>query len=178
MDSIFCKDLKKRKEIAMLDLSSKKDNYEISSIYINYIAPKEEIDEEKNKNIKKKMLKFISYEISEGYIAKLFFDFDSCKQEFGIDVRKNLPYQFLIKIHIIDTDIKNTQKKFVLTLIANNISNFDDKIFYVDLKKAECQNNDDFVLYRPGFMFNQYYIVHKYEEDWKKLWVYQMKRYM
>ena len=177
MDLNNSNDLLKRKKIGMMDLCSKNENYEITSIYIKRYISKDKIPSELSLKFEKKMLKYFSYEISRGFYVRLFFDFISCKQELGIDINGSLPVPYLLRINIIDNDIKATKKNYVLSLIANEINNYEDRIFDITFKKVDCPENDDFVLYFPG-LYGEHYIVHKYELDWKKYWLLEQKKYI
>ena len=78
-------------------------------------------------------------------------------------------------MNILDKDIKADKKKFTLSLIAYDFGNYENKHFDVFLKKADLPDNNDFVIIREAIIFLEYYIVHKNEEDWKKLWIYKQK---
>ena len=45
----------------------------------------------------------------------------------GIDVNENLPIQYLIKINILDKDIKNENNNFLFNVIAYRIENYQMK---------------------------------------------------
>ena len=109
MDSNTTKILLQRKFLGKIEINSKKDNYIITAVFISpYFIDKEndEIIEKFSKN----MLKYFSYEINFNRYINLFFDFIKCKEETGIEVNKNLPIPYLVKVHILDKD-ENAEKK-------------------------------------------------------------------
>ena len=174
MDSNTTEDLLRRKFVAKLEINSKKENYIITAVFISpYVINKK--NDEITEKFSKKMLKYFSYELIFNSIIKLYFDFIKCKEETGIEVDKYLPIPYLIKVTILDKDIKADKKKFTLSLIAYDFGNYENKHFDVFLKKADLPDNNDFVIIREAIIFLEYYIVHKNEEDWKKLWIYKQK---
>ena len=165
--------LSKRKKVGYAIISSKNNNYKISSVYLSpYILKKKEDDDLANK-FEQKMLKYFSYEIIINQEIKFFFDFDTCRKELDIDVEEYLPYPYLIEIHIIDMNQNAKRRNYILSLITEEISDYKNGIFDITLKKAECPDNDDFVAFQSEKTFKEYYIVHKNEEDWKKFQIYQ-----
>ena len=176
MELNYTKDLLiKRKNVGFIVISSKKDNYKISSVDISEY----ENDVNKNKDdencakFEKNMLKYFSYEILVNRDIELFFDFETCKQELGIDINGVLPIPYLITINIIDKEA--IKKNYYFKIIAKNIRNQSNKIFDIILEKADCSDNDDFVIFQSKDYYNAYFIVHKYEEDWKKFCLYREK---
>ena len=170
-------ELFKRKRVGKLIIDSKKNNYKISSINISpYLPNKKEIDrfDEKTKKFFNIMLKYFSYEIIYNSTIKLYFDFDACKEELGIDVNKDLPIPYLIKIDIIDEE--KIEAKKCLHLITEKITNYKNKIFDIILKKVSFTYNEVFVIVKSDFFYSDYYIVHKYEEDWKKFCLYKHQK--
>lgn len=174
MDLNTTETLLQRKFVANINISSKKENYIITAVFISpYTIDKK--DEDLTEKFSKNMLKYFSYEINFNRHIDLFFDFIKCKEETGIEVDKNLPIPYLVKVHILDKDEKAKKKKFILSLIAYDFCNYENKNFDVYLKKADLPDNDDFVIMRERVIFYEYYIVHKYEEDWKRLMIFQDK---
>ena len=176
MELIDTQSLFKRKKVGALNLRSKKDNYRIAAVYISpYIPDKNVIDtfDDKIKKFKKKMLKYFSYEIINNSLIKLYFDFDACKQELDIDVNEFLPIPYLIKIDIADEEKKESKQNYFLYLITERIINYENKVFDIVLKKAQVPNNEEFVITQTKVFYLEYYITHKYEEDWIKLWLYK-----
>lgn len=167
-------DLLKRENIALINMSSKKDNYKIASVYISpYTLDKK--NEEISNKFEKNMLKYFSYEIIHNIVIKLYFDFNKYKEDLGINANECLPIPYLIRIHIIDDEIKTTKKHYEMKLIADKIINYENEFFDINLKRADYPDNEDFVIIRAKIAFLDYYIVHKNEEDWIKLWIYKMK---
>ena len=176
MELIDTQSLFKRKKVGALYLRSKKDNYRIAEVYISpYIPYKNVIDtlDDKIKKFKKKMLKYFSYEIINNCLIKLYFDFDACKQELDIDVNEFLPIPYLIKIDIADEEKKESKQNYFLYLITERIINYENKVFDIVLKKAQVPNNEEFVITQTKVFYLEYYITHKYEEDWIKLWLFK-----
>ena len=176
MKSITSKDLLNRDEIGRMSLSSKMDNYEITSIYIKKFKQKN-IMEKMGIKFEEKMLKYLSYELFDNDYIILYFDFETCIKELGINVSEGLPIQYLLEIIIIDKDANSNKKEYILSLIIEEIRKINGKYGSVELKKASVPENDDFVLVRPRILFDLIYIVHKYEEDWKKLWISETRKY-
>ena len=174
MDSNTTNDLLQRKFVAKVEINSKKDNYIITAVFISPYAINIKNDEV-TKKFAKNMLKYFSYEISFNCIFNLYFDFIKCKEETEIEVDKYLPIPYLIRVHILDKNAKTEKKKFTLSLIAYDFDNYKNKSFDVFLKKADLPDNDDFVIIRECVVFYEYYIVHKYEEDWKRFMIYKDK---
>ena len=124
------------------------------------------------------MLKYFSYEIAFNSIIKFYFDFDKCIKELGVDVNDNLPIPYLIKINIIDKNIKNGKNSFLFSVIADRIENYNNKCFDIFFKKLDLPENEDFALVRAEIVFIEHFIVHKSEEEWKKLKIYKDKALM
>jgi hypothetical protein len=172
MDSNTTNDLLQRKFLGTIEINSKKDNYIITAVFISSYAINKK-DDEITKKFANNMLKYFSYEIKFNRNIILYFDFIKCKEETGIEVNKYLPIPYLIRVHILDKDEKAEKKKFALSLIAYDFDIYENKSFYIFLKKADLPNNDDFVIINEcSFIF---YIVHKYEEDWKRFMLYKEK---
>ncbi len=172
MKSNNSEELSKRKEVGFLKITSKKDNFEISSIKIGkYINDNIQYDE-KSLNFKKKMLKYFSYEMCGKDNVFLYFNFDFCERDSGIDACKGLLIPYLIEIHIKDTT--NDSKKYVLSLFSDRMYPYENSI---ELKKVDCPGNDDFVVFKPRQLLGLglSYIVPKNEEDWKKLSLMELK---
>ena len=162
----------RRKKVGFILISSKKEKYKIISVSITpYLADKNKKDENSIETAWH-MLKYFSYEIIVNSDIQLFFDFDSCKEELGIDVDGNLPIPYLIKI-VIKKKEESEAKKYTLSVIAEKILNSQNKIFDIKLKKIDCPNNDDFTIFQTENFYWEYYIVPKYEEDWKKFCLYK-----
>ena len=176
MELNYTKDLLiKRKNVGFIVISSKKDNYKISSVDISEYENNENKnkDDENCAKFEKNMLKYFSYEIMVNRDIELFFDFETCKQELGIDINGVLPIPYLITINIIDKEA--IKKNYYFKIIDKNIKNQNNKIFDIILEKADCSDNDDFVIFQSKDYYNAYFIVHKYEEDWKKFCLYREK---
>ena len=170
-------ELFKRKRVGKMIIESKKNNYKIASVNISpYLPNKENIDkfDDKIKKFFNLMLKYFTYEIIYNSTIKLYFDFNTCKEELGIDVNEVLPIPYLIKIDIIDEEKK--EAKQCLHLITEKITNYKNKIFDIVLKKVFFNDNEDFVIVKSNFFYLEYYIVHKYEEEWIKFWLYKNKK--
>ena len=75
------------------------------------------------------MLKYFSYEIFVNRDIRLFFDFESCKEELGIIINGELPIPYLITVNIVDKDEKAVKKDYYLNIIATIIKNQNNKIF-------------------------------------------------
>ena len=171
------KDLLQRKQVGKIIIDSKKDNYIITAVYISPYT----INIKKDENIKKfeeEMLKYFSYEIAFNSIIKFFFDFDKCIKELGIDVNDNLPIPYLIKINIIDKEIKTGNNSFLFSVITERIEKYYNEDFNIYFKKLDIPGNEEFSLIRAEIIFIEYFIVHKSEEEWKKLKIYKDKASM
>ena len=158
------KELLKRKDVGFISITSKRDNYVISSIKIDRYINNDIKYDERSLNFKKKMLKYFSYEMCGNDNFFLYFNFDFCERDTGIDVTKDLLIPYLIEVHI--KDITNNNKKYVLSLYTSRIYSYANSI---ELKKVDCPGNDDFAIFRPRNLYGLIFIVHKNEEDWKKL---------
>ena len=158
------KELSKRKDVGFLSITSKRDNYVISSIKIDRYINNDIKYDERSLNFKKKMLKYFSYEMFGNDNFALYFNFDFCKRETGIDVTEDLLIPYLIEVHI--KDITNNNKEYVLSLYTSKIYSYANSI---ELKKVDGPGNDDFVIFRPRDLYGLIFIVHKNEEYWKKL---------
>ncbi len=174
MELIDNKDLLfRRKKIGFILISSKKENYKIISVYIRpYVTEKYKLDE-KTAEIIKKMRKYFSFEIIVNWDIQLFFDFDLCKEELGPDAWEHLPVPYLIKINIRNENKNASRINYSLSLITESITNNDNKVFDITLKKIDCPDNEDFVIIKSEHTFWQYYIVSKDEEEWKKMCLYE-----
>ena len=145
-------DLLKRENIALINMSSKKDNYKIASVYISpYTLDKK--NEEISNKFEKNMLKYFSYEIIHNIVIKLYFDFNKYKEDLGINANECLPIPYLIRIHIIDDEIKTTKKHYEMKLIADKIINYENEFFDINLKRADYPDNEDFVIIRAKIAF-------------------------
>ena len=167
--------LAKRKRVGFILISSKRDNYKISFVDISEYETNKIKDDEKCAKFEKYMLKYFSYEIFVNRDIRLFFDFESCKEELGIIINGELPIPYLITVNIVDKDEKAVKKDYYLNIIATIIKNQNNKFFDIILKKVDCPGNDDFIIFQSKDYYNAYYIVHKYEEDWKKFCLYREK---
>ena len=124
------------------------------------------------------MLKYFSYEMYGNDYIILYFDFDLCNKELKINVNDGLPVPYLLQIFIIDKLLNSNKNEFVLSLVIEEITRTEENICNLELKKAAISNNEDFVFIRPRIWYDEIYIVHKYEEDWKKLWILENKKFM
>ena len=165
----------KRKRVGFILISSKRDNYKISSVYISEYEGNKNKDDAKCAKFEKHMLRYFSYELLVNWDIRLFFDFEACKEESGIDINGELPIPYLITVNIVDEDEKAIKKDYCLDIIATIIKKKNNKKYDIILKKVNCFGNDDFVIFQSKDTYNEYYIVHKYEEDWKKFCLYREK---
>ena len=174
MELIDNKDLLfRRKKIGFMLINSKKEDFKIVSVYIRpYVTEKDKLDE-KTIQIIKKMRKYFSFEIIVNWDIQLIFDFDSCKEELGPDSWEHLPVPYLIIINIRNENKNASRINYTLSLITETITNNDNKVFDITLKKIDCPGNEDFVIIKSEHTFWEYYIVPKDEELWKRMSLYK-----
>ena len=164
-------ELSKRKDVGFFNLTSKSNNFIISAININRYINYDIKYEERSLDFKKKMLKYLSYEMFGNDNFCLYFNFDFCERDSEINATKELLIPYLIEVHIKDTT--NESKEYKLSLFAYKIDSCDKSIKF---KKVDCNGNDDFVVFRPPELYGQFLIVPKNEEYWKKLQLLEGRR--
>ena len=169
--------INQRKTVGGLTLTSIKDNYMISSVNIYPGNSSPNIKGDIIEKFRKKMLDFLSFEIMYNYAIRLFFDFENYKRNMGEDIIDIFPIEYLIKINI--KDIESEKKYYTMTLVADEIIRVSSgRTFGINLKKAKCPDNEEFIILEHGFYFCSFNIVHKSEEEWKKKEIEFIKRHM
>ena len=169
--------INKRENVGIVTLSSKKNNYKISSVYIYPGKSTSNIKDDLIQKFRKTMLDFLSFELIYNFTIRLFFDLENYRINMKNEDIINFPINYLIKINIIDKISKKYY--FTMTLIADSLIKLtNNKSVGINLKKAECQQNEEFTLLAHGIFFSSYYIVHQSKEEWKKKNIDEIKKNM
>lgn len=180
--------LKGRQIVGGIVISSKKDNFIFASVYV--CKGKNELNNEinimhKNNNyineieFKNEMLNLLSFELGYNRSFCLYFDYEKFKQ-----ISKNtfenineiiFPIPYIIKINVCDIQNKEEDKYYEVNLIADKLTKFSYDFLVINLKMANDIESQEFVLINSSFSLGTFYIVHKYEEDWKLNWMDKIK---